>query len=288
MEKRMKPKDKSGFTLIELLVVIAIIAILASILLPVFISAKESSKASACIGNLRQIGGALMMYVQDHDDTFSHCEYRYGPGGAYICDAWDWGKWFWMFTCKPYLGTRYPSDWRSGNPGRNIFSCPANPTFHKLIRGGQLNVLYRGGLDKKWGLTLGPIPGETRPGYAIWCSYGINEHIPYASWKYRDWQRPSRSYLLLEARDTELTGDQLGDKFCYDAHAGGTNFLYIDGHAKWSKSVYSGNPGDPNPQRRKSVEWSTPLGGPWGGLGALPSDTGRDRGPWTATASDDY
>lgn len=59
---------RGGFTLIELLVVIAIIAILASILFPVFARAREKARESACMSNLRQIGLALRMYSDDHDE----------------------------------------------------------------------------------------------------------------------------------------------------------------------------------------------------------------------------
>lgn len=55
-----------GFTLIELLVVIAIIGVLASLLLPTFGRAKETARGAACMSNLRQIGIALQLYVQDH------------------------------------------------------------------------------------------------------------------------------------------------------------------------------------------------------------------------------
>ncbi len=59
-----------GFTLIELLVVIAIIAILAAILFPVFAQAREKARQTACLSNEKQIGLALLMYVEDYDEQF--------------------------------------------------------------------------------------------------------------------------------------------------------------------------------------------------------------------------
>jgi prepilin-type N-terminal cleavage/methylation domain-containing protein/prepilin-type processing-associated H-X9-DG protein len=61
---------KNGFTLIELLVVIAIIAILAAILFPVFAQAREKARSISCLSNMKQVGTALYMYVQDYDETY--------------------------------------------------------------------------------------------------------------------------------------------------------------------------------------------------------------------------
>lgn len=58
---------REGFTLIELLVVIAIISILAAILFPVFARAKAAAMQSACLSNLRQIGMAVELYLNDYD-----------------------------------------------------------------------------------------------------------------------------------------------------------------------------------------------------------------------------
>lgn len=63
---------KRGFTLVELLTVIAIIAILASLLFPVFARAKAQAKKTQCISNLRQIGDSISMYMSDYDGIFPH------------------------------------------------------------------------------------------------------------------------------------------------------------------------------------------------------------------------
>jgi prepilin-type N-terminal cleavage/methylation domain-containing protein len=65
--RRLCAKSRRGFTLIELLVVIAIIAILAALLFPVFVKAKQKGKMAGCMSNLRQVSMAVIQYSGDHD-----------------------------------------------------------------------------------------------------------------------------------------------------------------------------------------------------------------------------
>jgi len=57
-----------AFTLVELLVVMAIVGLLAGLLLPVLGRARAQAKGAACLSNLRQIGVALQLYVDENDN----------------------------------------------------------------------------------------------------------------------------------------------------------------------------------------------------------------------------
>ena len=60
---------RAAFTLLELLVVIAVIGVLTATIMPALSKAKQRSVQAGCMSNLKQIGIALQLYVNDNEDT---------------------------------------------------------------------------------------------------------------------------------------------------------------------------------------------------------------------------
>lgn len=56
---------RRGLSLVEVLVVVVIIALLAGLTLPALTAARQASKQTSCTSNLRQLGMALSMYVEE-------------------------------------------------------------------------------------------------------------------------------------------------------------------------------------------------------------------------------
>src|SRR5208337_4791716 len=83
-------RSTKGFTLIELLTVIAIIAILASILFPVFAKAREKAQATVCTSNIKQLATAMLMYCTDYDNRFPT------PGDGHNNSPTLWSDWVHM------------------------------------------------------------------------------------------------------------------------------------------------------------------------------------------------
>jgi len=192
-----------GFTLIELLVVIAIIAILAAILFPIFVAAKEKGKLAVCLGQLREVGLAVDMYAQDNGDRLPFCA--------------TWGKW-WLDRgdhvlrpdgmLLPQLIFRYT---RAGRQNQRLLMCPTmlgNDSWAVWARTMNDGVSYLWNHiytrnPYSWAYATDcPVSGRLRTNCVRLTTAPILWDIPY-------WGREA-------AR-----------------HSGGIVVVYADGHAKW-------------------------------------------------------
>ena len=92
----MGTKKRSRLTFAEVLVTAAIVAVLASLLLPVFARARDEARQAVCLGNINTICRAVRMYLTDNDARFPPREmddevqayFSTYPGGAGP-DQWD-------------------------------------------------------------------------------------------------------------------------------------------------------------------------------------------------------
>lgn len=102
---------RRGFSLIELMAVVAIIALLAALLLPVFMQSRESANRTQCLSNLRQLGNAFALYAQDYDAHLPPQAILPPEGTNYTC---------WDVQLQPYI------------KDRNILGCPSDTTSRRL------------------------------------------------------------------------------------------------------------------------------------------------------------
>ena len=126
-------RRRQGFTLIELLVVIAIIAILAGLLLPALSKAKEQGYRARCIGNVKQILLATLMYANDNND--------YMPYTSWSSGTFNVANWCYMrvATNRPdhtvELGQLWPF-----HKERKIYWCPIDRTNNFYFRQREMQV----------------------------------------------------------------------------------------------------------------------------------------------------
>ena len=202
-------KHMRGFTLIELLVVIAIIAILMAMLLPALQTARETGRRAVCINNLKQIGVAVQLYVQDHDGFLP---------AVYLNPEWSRNSGF-----MGYLNLAAPS-----RAKRSVITCPTDSD-------AAIEKRYQ---ETAAGWDYGR--SSYSMNFAMGCDNGwINYDPEYASTRANRWRKfsefpfPSQTFCVADGNYYFLgmSGDPLTDPFF--RHSGGANMLYLDGHVKW-------------------------------------------------------
>jgi prepilin-type N-terminal cleavage/methylation domain-containing protein/prepilin-type processing-associated H-X9-DG protein len=219
-----------AFTLIELLVVIAIIAILAAILFPVFSQARAKARQASCVSNQKQIGLAIMGYVQDYDEVYPPANYR-DPN---LPDNTTW-----QYIVDPYIKAGFPNPVKQANNQRiSVFFCPEGM---KTADGSKVNrpssnyaanntvmrsLVNSTAVPLSLAAVQSPAPRVLIAPHRGNCVHTAGHDTPSAIQNSCNW-----GYVVARNR-----------------HSEGANYLLADGHAKWyrAQSPY-------NTESRRSV-----------------------------------
>jgi len=192
---------RSGFTLIELLVVIAIIAILAAILFPVFMSAKNRGRQGVCLSNMQQIGTACMMYLGDNADTYPQVGGPYSMSIDGSTPPYPWSETSVATKILPYARSR------------NIFLCPSD-TAEDVEKGVTCSYAPNYWLGRSLQDPATTAAMVTRASKVVYWTDSVHFPAPYNTIEQHNWQNQF-------------------DWGTPTLHNEGMNITFADGHAKW-------------------------------------------------------
>ncbi len=197
---------RSAFSLIELLSVLTVTAILVAIAIPALGRVLESSRTSKCSGNLRNIGTAVHLYINDNNGAFPPA--AQGPFG------------YWYNLLNPYMEG---SNAATGDIDRPAWQhCPS-----KKVVGGNHEVVGYGWNQLGFGnRTYGDPPDSN-------AFASIHKLL-----------NPSEVVIIGDSKDEDVHPENNWEhRYIYAAtgfwrnhaqrHNGGGNYLYVDGRVEW-------------------------------------------------------
>lgn len=224
----MGRKQLSGFTLIELLVVIAIIAILAAILFPVFASAKRRANTGVCQSHQKQLVASLMAYTDDYAGRLPRFQFlSTGGGGGLLCMPYVRNVQILlcpaMFTDPDNFPSGFPKVRNMGFSYNQQSLCDTQLT-RAAVASTDVYETKRT-FDQWTGRPLGSIVRTSRTP-AFFCaesvhSFQFGNRIVYVGFGW-------------EAVDSRNPGRMV------NAHAGGSNYSFLDGHARYLRPAGNG------------------------------------------------
>ena len=200
LQKETKGRFFSGY----------IIAILAAILFPVFAKAREKARQTACLSNAKQLGIALMQYVQDYDEQLPYAYFE-APDQKYG-----------MQKLAPYM------------KNEQIWACPSGTT---VVSGFYASDgLPARTIAHGWGVDQYHYPYRAIYSAAIKSLNDIKQPAASGVFFEKTNAVTTMPYVYCPFHGPTLTA-QIADR-----HNDGLNVSFYDGHAKWrsKQSVLSG------------------------------------------------
>jgi prepilin-type processing-associated H-X9-DG protein len=209
-------RARPAFTLVVLLVVIGLIALLAALLFPVLLSARNAARRSTCVSNLKQLGVAFLLYAADHDDTLP-----LAGGSSAVVAAWI------DYDSPGERGGIYPYVRQFSKTGPSVYRCPS----------GRPDTSNYTAVSSTYAMN-----DYLRPWHGTWP-----HNVPHEPLSLAQIEAPPRTILLFEVTQhregyanrngspyfhtvNRETGLPVGVPQIY--HQGGSNFLFCDGHVR--------------------------------------------------------
>jgi len=221
---------RKGFTLIELLVVIAIIAILAAILFPVFAKVREKARQTTCASNEKQIGLAILQYVQDYDEKYPSGAFltvtNANVGAGWAGEVQGYAKSTGMFKCPDdststsglLVPVSYAFNYNLANQSQAAATSPTSTVMTFEVTGSTANITNpdTDGFGK-----VAPV-SPAGVGYSVALTTGTTEN---------GYSQTASGQLGSPAVTGINTSPLLG------RHTDGSNFLAADGHVKYLRGT---------------------------------------------------
>lgn len=241
------PEECRGkaFTLVELLVVVGIIAVLIAILMPALSRARQNAVRIKCQANLRSLGQAMTMYVQQY--------------GVYPCCTHVRAQAIvWTVRLRPYAGgerevfycpaqderCRWKTDYPASVPRATALasSCGYEPGEPLLLYPGSFfsyGYNFGGASSKIWG-NIGLVTDGTHRGLGFQADTDVANILGAGHIAANRVKAPSEMIAIADTiadglADCAVSPIPDAKAFMWPArvHSGGANVLFCDGHVQW-------------------------------------------------------